>query len=229
MALLVLVLIYNSRSISHILCSFSSRLVLQIHAVLILCPSPCRLPSKLVVGHLYSTQNCPYTFSWLRVGSHCESMPHAHSVTWMVLHRQGSLACLGHMMMVPCSRTVSLSSLWGSTMVPFRKTSSCKKARKRISSAPMFSCRRGAAMPHGLQRLAPDGRAFACIHCTRMYCIPLQRSYVVACCCWSILQIRMAYGWPTHKRALDLCECNSGVAEVLRTVSHRKGSNISAP
>ena len=132
LALLVLVPIYNFCSITHILCIFSCRCVLHMHAVLISCPSPCKVPFKIVVGHLHSMQglDCPYGNSLLRVRTQCDSKPCAHCVTSMLLHRQGPLLCLGHMMMVPWSRTVSLSSLWGSTMVPFRKTSSCKRQQE---------------------------------------------------------------------------------------------------
>ena len=44
-------------------------------------------------------------------------------------------------MMVPCSKTVSLSSLWGNTMVPFKKTSSCKCQQKQLNlKASLLGC-----------------------------------------------------------------------------------------
>ena len=63
LTLLVLVLIYNFCSITHILCFFSCRWVLHMHAVLLFCASPCKLPPQIGVGHLYSTQDCPYRHS----------------------------------------------------------------------------------------------------------------------------------------------------------------------
>jgi hypothetical protein len=55
----------------------------------------------------------------------------------------------GHMMMVPGSSTVSLISLCGSTIVPFRKTSSCAPARAAQQRRRPWQHRSGDAAEAG--------------------------------------------------------------------------------